>query len=152
MFYTCREPLQVIETGSYNFCRLDIYVPEAPARNLLQQQARQSSPDDMCHNLHAEAPNPQHKVDAPAAMSDIAKVSQLRTELASGMPLEEDTAVETASAALVAIAGHDPAVLEIWNLQVTLLLLHAFAVECCINSSWQTNRSLGFVYMIRGLH
>ncbi|DBA93362.1 TPA: hypothetical protein ACH3X2_003637 [Trebouxia sp. C0005] len=112
-----RVPLQVIETGSYNFCRMAIYMPEGPARNLLQQQARQSSPDDMSHNLHAEAPNPQRNNNAPAAMSDMGDCSQLHTELASSTHSEEHTTVGTASAALVAIAGHDPAVLEIWNLQ-----------------------------------
>ncbi|KAA6423125.1 MAG: guanine nucleotide-binding subunit beta 1 protein [Trebouxia sp. A1-2] len=94
-----------------------IYMPEGPARNLLQQQARQSSPDDMSHNLHAEAPNPQRNNNAPAAMSDMGDCSQLHTELASSTHSEEHTTVGTASAALVAIAGHDPAVLEIWNLQ-----------------------------------
>lgn len=112
-----RVPLQVIETGSYNFCRMAIYMPEAPARNLLQQQARQSNPDDLSPSSHAEAPKPQHSIDAPAATSDMAKASQLHDETASSIHSQEHTAVQTASAALVAIAGHDPAVLEIWNLQ-----------------------------------
>ncbi len=130
-----------------------IYMPEGPARNLLQQQARQSSPDDMSPSSHAEAPKPQHNIDAPAAMSDMAKASELHTETASSIRSEEDTAVETASAAaLVAIAGHDPAVLEIWNLQVTLLLPYTFAVECCIDNAWQNDRALGVVYMIHELH
>ena len=124
----CREPLQVIETGSYNFCRMAIYMREGPTENLLQQQARQSSPDNMSPRLQAEAPKPQHKINAPAAMSDMASCSQLHSKLASSMYAEEDTVVETASAALVAIAGHDPAVLEIWNLQVTLLMAEQF---CC---------------------
>ena len=101
-----------------------IYMPEGPAGNLLQQQARYSSPDDMRPSLQAAAPQSQHKINSPAAMSDMASCSQLRSKLASSMYSKEDTAVETASAALVAIAGHDPAVLEIWNLQVTLLSLH----------------------------
>jgi hypothetical protein len=105
-----------------------IYMPEGPARNLLQQQARQSSPDVMSPSSQAEDPKPQHSINAPAATSDMAKASQLRTELASSTSSEEHTTVETASAALVAIAGHDPAVLEIWNLQVTLLIAEHF---CC---------------------
>ncbi len=105
-----------------------IYVPEGPARNLLQQQARQFSPDDMSPILQAEAPTPQHIINAPAAMSDMANCTQLRTEPASSTCSEEHTTVETASAALVAIAGHDPAVLEIWNLQVTLFIAEHF---CC---------------------
>jgi len=128
-----------------------IYVPEGPASNLLQQQARQSSPDDISPNSYAEAPEHQHKINAPAAMSDMANSSQLHTEIASSIRSKEDTTVETASAALVAIAGHDPAVLEIWNLQVTLLLLHTFAVECRIDNAWQNDRSLGVIYMIHGL-
>ncbi|DBA91574.1 TPA: Guanine nucleotide binding protein (G protein), beta polypeptide 1-like, variant 7 [Trebouxia sp. C0004] len=112
-----RVPLQVIETGSYNFCRMAVYVPEGPATNLLHQQASPSSPEDMSDNSHAEAIKPQHKIDALAAMSDMANCNQLRTELASSICSEEDTTVETANAALVAIAGHDPAVLELWNLQ-----------------------------------
>lgn len=85
-------------------------------------------------------------------MSDMGDCSQLHTELASSTHSEEHTTVGTASAALVAIAGHDPAVLEIWNLQVTLILLHTFAVECCIDNHWQNDMSLDVVYMIHGLH
>lgn len=126
----CREPLQIIQTGSYNFCRIAVHRPESAASTSHQQHAN-ASLGQVNNSPQTYLVFRQHDSFQPQGATGVEHHRQLHAETASTTLPEEHAALQTAGPALVAVAGHDPAVLEIWNLQVPLLSFCKLLFVCC---------------------
>lgn len=118
----CRNPLQVIETGSYNFCRMAIF-----SLDTYSFQQLITNPKLTCKQAH------QAFLSKDQALQQSRSVTQGTETLCShsaepgqehGNAADEQPAVKltetTKQESIVAVAGHDPAVLEIWSVTVSV--------------------------------
>ncbi|KAL3150822.1 hypothetical protein ABBQ32_000580 [Trebouxia sp. C0010 RCD-2024] len=112
-----RTLLQVIETGSYNFCRmavlsLDASVSEGqrtnPSANRKNGQATSSNQD-----TERQQAKPFTDGMGATCSTELGLKHRSSTKEEPVEKLREGMSQEL----IVAIAGHDPAVLEIWNMQ-----------------------------------
>ena len=117
-FLVCRNPLQVIETGSYNFCRMAIFSLDPHSFQQLTANPKLTS-----KQAHKEFLGQDKELQQSGSSlqgteklcSHSAEPGQEHRSSVDEQPASEVT--ETArQESIAAIAGHDPAVLEIWNM------------------------------------
>lgn len=113
-----REPLQVIETGSYNFCRMAVYT--SPASMLQQELMRHDTHFDKSQVKSLDQLNSNSTSTVSDDFQPVQHGAEVAVALGGSTALQ--TALQSAGTSLVAIAGHDPAILQIWNLQSGSLL------------------------------
>lgn len=119
----CRDPLQIIETGSYNFCCMAVFsldphsfrsLPSSP--NLTFKPSPEAG-----FGHHKELRQSGSALEGTETLcSQSAEPEQDHRNAADKRPAV-DTTEPTRQVTIVAIAGHDPAVLELWSMAVSTL-------------------------------
>ncbi|KAL3137617.1 hypothetical protein ABBQ38_004894 [Trebouxia sp. C0009 RCD-2024] len=117
-----RTPLHLIETGSYNFCRMAVLSHDAcvsegcganPPVDIKSGQAMSSNQD-------TDRQQAESVTDGMGATCSTELKLEHRNSATEGPA--ENARQGTSRELIVAIAGHDPAVLEIWNMQTGVLV------------------------------
>lgn len=122
----CRDPLQLIETGSYNFCRMAIFSLDPHSFHSLSSNPNLTSKPSpgAVFGHHKEPRQSGSALEGTETMcSQSAEPEQDQRNAADKRPAV-DLAGATQQVSIVAIAGHDPAVLELWSMAVSSL--HAY--------------------------
>lgn len=119
----CRDPLQLIETGSYNFCRMAIFSLDPHSFHSLPSNPNFTSKPSpgAVFSHHKELRQSGSALEGTETMcSQSAEPEQDHKNAADNRPAM-DTTEPTRRVSIVAIAGHDPAVLELWSTAVSTL-------------------------------
>lgn len=116
----CRDPLQLIETGSYNFCRMAIFSLDPHSLPSNPNVTSKPSPEAVFGH-HKELHQSGSAVEGTETLcSQSAEPEHDHRNAADKRPAV-DTTEPTRQVCIVAIAGHDPAVLELWSMAVSTL-------------------------------
>ena len=124
----CRNALQVIETGSYNFCRMSVFWSSAPNHQEDHCSSTHATHRHGCKLLTEPHGQQQQPEAAHSKLVEVSKSGQRVHYPAISVPVAH-TNSQAKRGAIIAIAGHDPAVLDIWDLQV-MYKEAAMSVRC----------------------
>lgn len=117
----CRSPLQLIDTGSYNFCRMAIFSLDPHSLNSNPSLTSKHCPEAVFSH-HSELHQSGSVLEGTETMcSQSAEPEQDHRNTVDNNTPAVNMTEPTQEVSVVAIAGHDPAVLELWSMAVSTL-------------------------------